>query len=124
MLTKRQNMLEVVRGGNPDRLVKQYEALSFVMNTPYAAQYPLMPAGPGAPTVQCAWGYYNAWPAGQPGAFPLHDKEHIVCPDLSEWKKYVFSFPTETEYDENEYVLTPKQILSTIPSLTSPTIFP
>ena len=32
----------------------------------------------------------------------------------SEWKKYVFSFPTETEYDENEYVLTPKQILSTI----------
>ena len=89
MLTKRQNMLEVVRGGNPDRLVKQYEALSFVMNTPYAMQYPLMPAGPGAETVKCAWGYYNAWPAGQPGAFPVHDAEHIVCPDISEWKKYV-----------------------------------
>ncbi len=89
MLTKRQNMLEVVRGGNPDRLVKQYEALSFVMNTPYAMQYPLMPAGPGAEMVKCAWGYYNAWPAGQPGAFPVHDAEHIVCPDISEWKKYV-----------------------------------
>ena len=36
----------------------------------------------------------------------------------SEWKKYVFSFPTETEYDENEYVLTPKQILSTISRLS------
>ena len=35
----------------------------------------------------------------------------------SEWKDYVFSFPTETEYDENEYVLTPKQILSTISRL-------
>ena len=38
MLTRRQNMLEVVRGGHPDRLVKQYEALQFVMNTPYAMQ--------------------------------------------------------------------------------------
>ncbi|MDY3013676.1 MAG: biosynthetic-type acetolactate synthase large subunit [Evtepia sp.] len=34
--------------------------------------------------------------------------------DHSEWKKYVFSFPTETEYDENTMVLTPKQILGTI----------
>ena len=57
MLTKRQNMLEVVRGGNPDRLVKQYEALQFVMETPYAMQYPLMPAGPGSDPVKCAWGY-------------------------------------------------------------------
>ena len=27
MLTKRQNMMEVIRGGNPDRFVKQYEGL-------------------------------------------------------------------------------------------------
>ncbi|MGM9619621.1 MAG: biosynthetic-type acetolactate synthase large subunit [Oscillospiraceae bacterium] len=31
-----------------------------------------------------------------------------------EWKKYVFSFPTETEYDEGGETLTPKQILETI----------
>ena len=29
MLTKRQNMLEVIRGGNPDRFVKQYEGHLF-----------------------------------------------------------------------------------------------
>ncbi len=29
-----------------------------------------------------------------------------------EWKKYVFSFPTETEYDDSTDTLTPKQILS------------
>ena len=29
-----------------------------------------------------------------------------------EWKKYVFSFPTETEYDDSDDTLTPKQILS------------
>ena len=34
--------------------------------------------------------------------------------DHSEWKKYVFSFPTETAYDENPNHLTPKQILNTI----------
>ena len=51
MLTKRQNMLEVIRGGNPDRFVKQYEGLTFVLNTPYQTKYPMMPEGPGAPTV-------------------------------------------------------------------------
>lgn len=101
MLTKRQNMLEVVRGGKPDRFVKQYEALSFVMNTPYAMQYPLMPDKPGDPPVKCAWGYYNAWPAGQPGAFPMHDPEHLVCPDVTEWRKYVKA--PEINYTEEDW---------------------
>ena len=34
-----------------------------------------------------------------------------------EWKKYVFSFKTETEYDEGGNKLTPKQILSSIAKL-------
>ena len=34
--------------------------------------------------------------------------------DHSEWKRYVFSFPRETEYDENSSALSPKEILSTI----------
>lgn len=55
MLTKRQNMMEVIRGGNPDRLVKQYEGLTFVLNTPYQVEYPMMPEAPGAPTVKCGW---------------------------------------------------------------------
>ena len=101
MLTKRQNMLEVVRNGNPDRLVKQYEALQFVMNTPYAMQYPMMPAKPGDPAVKCGWGYWNAWVEGQPGAFPLHDAEHLVCPDIAEWKKYVKA--PEINYTEEDW---------------------
>ena len=43
MLTKRQNMMEVIRGGKPDRFVKQYEGLTFVLNTPYQTKYPMMP---------------------------------------------------------------------------------
>ena len=34
--------------------------------------------------------------------------------DHSEWKKYVFSFKTETEYDEGGSTLTPKQISAVI----------
>ena len=42
----------------------------------------------------------------------------IVAPaDHSDWKKYVFSFKTETEYDEGGETLTPKQILSSIAKL-------
>ena len=33
-----------------------------------------------------------------------------------EWKKYVFSFPTETQYDDS-HVMSPKQILSTVSRL-------
>ncbi len=89
MLTKKQNMIEVIENGHPDRFVKQYEAFQFMLNTPYFMQYPLMPDGPGADPVVCAWGYTNAWPAGQMGAFPVHDAEHIVCPDITKWKEYV-----------------------------------
>ncbi|MBQ1423386.1 MAG: biosynthetic-type acetolactate synthase large subunit [Lachnospiraceae bacterium] len=34
--------------------------------------------------------------------------------DHSDWKRYVFSFPRETEYDASTSALTPKEILSTI----------
>ena len=40
--------------------------------------------------------------------------EKIPQYDHSEWKDYVFSFPTETEYDESTGAMTPKQILQTI----------
>jgi acetolactate synthase I/II/III large subunit len=37
--------------------------------------------------------------------------------DHKEWKEYVFSYPVETEYDEDGKTLTPKQILSSIAKL-------
>lgn len=43
--------------------------------------------------------------------------ERLTQLSHDEWKKYVFSFPTETQYDECDDSLTPKQILSTIAEL-------
>lgn len=40
--------------------------------------------------------------------------KRISQQDHSEWKKYVFSFKTETEYDEGGNTLTPKQIADVI----------
>ena len=44
--------------------------------------------------------------------------EKVPQYDHSEWKDYVFSFPTETKYDLDENgVMTPKEILATIESM-------
>ena len=43
--------------------------------------------------------------------------ERVCKMNHDEWKKYVFSFKTETEYDEVGNTLTPKQILSAIAKL-------
>ena len=40
--------------------------------------------------------------------------ERVEQKDHKEWKDYVFSFPTETIYDEEGGALTPKQVLNTI----------
>ena len=41
MLTAKQNMLEVIRGGNPDRIVNQYEAV-YLMFHPFMFASPLL----------------------------------------------------------------------------------
>ena len=45
----------------------------------------------------------------------LYDR--VEQADHSRWKEYVFSFPTETEYDDCQSTLTPRQILSSVARL-------
>lgn len=87
MLTKKANLLETIRGGNPDRFVNQYEALSMLYGTPYTASYP-MPVAGSSPIVN-GWGVTISFPEGMPGPFPVHDQEHIVCKDITRWRDYV-----------------------------------
>ena len=87
MLTKRQNMLETIRGGSPDRYVNQYEALALIRRTPYSAKNKRAVMGGGP--VKNAWGVWNEWPAGHPGSFPMHDAEHLLCKDITKWRDYV-----------------------------------
>lgn len=87
MLTVKQNLLETIRGGTPEHYVKQYEFIKLILGNPYAEtnKAPKL----GEHNVVNAWGVTRSWPKGTPGAFPVHDAAHIVCPDVTEWKKYV-----------------------------------
>ena len=86
MLTIKQNFLETIHGGKPDRFVKQYEPFHFVF-TP-AAMHRNDPK-PGELNKINDWGVTISWAEGQPGMFPNHSPELIVCPDIEEWQDYV-----------------------------------
>ena len=91
MLTPRQNMIETIRGGHPDRFVNQFEALAVQRGNPLndvKVKY-------GEPPVTNAWGVTKIWPIGTPGAFPVHDEEHIVVKDIENWKEYVKAPPAK-----------------------------
>ena len=85
MLTKRQNLLECIHGGNPDRYVNQYEALGLVMASPLS-DYSHRET---EHYIIDAWGCYQRQIEGQPGLFPLHDMEHRVITDITEWRDQV-----------------------------------
>jgi len=106
-LTKRQNLLETIRGGKPDRFVNQYEAFDCAPNSMFGMLYgdPIvanspMPMPGGAP-VKDAWGVTRAWPANVPGAFPVHDEAHKVLKDITQWEKVVKA--PKLDYPQSEW---------------------
>ncbi len=100
MLTAKENLREVVKGGNPDRFVNQYEAIQLLFN-PFGLHSP-SPA-PGQENVVNAWGVTNSYPANTPGSFPVHTPDKIVVKDIEHWRDYVHApsldFPQE-EWDQ------------------------
>ena len=75
MLTKRQNLLETIRGGNPDRFVNQYEYLicqpegyGMIMANPVTAASP-RPVPGGPPDCQ-RLGRNHPVPRRRAGCFP------------------------------------------------------
>ncbi|MBF7096753.1 uroporphyrinogen decarboxylase family protein [Alkalibacter mobilis] len=91
MLSIKQNLLETIKGGNPDRFVNQYEFMDIVMECPMG-----MMAGPGQ-TIVNEWGITFTWPEGQLGGFPVHDEDHKVLKDITKWKEQVKIPPIVTD---------------------------
>lgn len=87
MLTKRQNLIESIKGGKPDRFVNQFEFLEFIMEAPMEQD-----PQPGSELVN-GWGVTWRWPEGQIGAFPVHDEAHKVLKDITKWKQQVKAAP-------------------------------
>ena len=98
MLTPKENFVEVLRGGAPDRFLKQFEFVKRPYSDPYNATNPsLWEPGPGSVTDY--WGVTFIWPEGTPGPFPVHDETHRVVKDISDWKACVKRPPVEYSDD-------------------------
>ncbi len=87
MLTAKQNMIECIKGGNPDRFVNQYEGISLLFHPFLMFANPLVQKG--QMNVKNAWGVYNSFPGGTPGSFPVHTPDKIVIKDIEHWQDYV-----------------------------------
>ena len=97
MLSKRENMWEVIKGGKPDRFVNQYEALGIVGGDPISARNPR--ATPGGEVVDF-WGVTHRWPEHVPGSFPVHDEEHKLLKDITKWREVLKAPSLETKPEE------------------------
>lgn len=87
MLTVKENLRETMkRDGKPDRFIKQYEFLHLLVpDTYYMGDYPITPGNEGYDQ----FGVYWVLPEGQMGAFPVHDDEHRVLKDITQWREIV-----------------------------------
>ncbi len=91
MLTPRQNLLETIKGGSPDRFVSQYEFMELLLFMP-GFKYAL---APGERVVN-DWGVTFDYPEGQIGCFPMHDDKHKVLKDITEWETQAKPAPLDT----------------------------
>ncbi len=86
MLTKRENFLETIRGGKPDRFVKQYEYMAMLPGDPVCS-FVRGNRYPGMEPSYDKWGTRILWPAHEVAATP--DPLHKVLDDIEEWEDIV-----------------------------------
>lgn len=100
MLTAKQNLLECIRGGNPDRFVNQYEFVKLHMDPSWMhSAYPQK----GGPDCANSWGVTYSFPENVPAGFPLHTPEKVVIKDIENWKEYVHA--PSLEFPEEEWAM-------------------
>ena len=69
MLTIRQNFMETITGGNPDRFVKQYEFMAMIPGGNPVTLASKRPAYEGAPNEVNSWGVRTHGQRASPGVF-------------------------------------------------------
>ena len=91
MLTALENLKETMKmDGHPDRFVNQWEFVNVIFpDSYYMADYPLQPGKEGYDQYGVFWKY----PEGQMGPYPVHDAEHLLMEDVTEWKSVLTHKP-------------------------------
>lgn len=121
MLTDRENLMEVINRGKPERFANQYDPFH-LLYTPVLIHdnYPIK----GGPNTINDWGVELSWGADQPGAFPIHSPEKIVMPDITRWKEAVEAPPTVYGDTEWEPVLAEAESVDQRQRIVAPCVMP
>ena len=106
-LTPKENLIEVMKGGKPERFVTQYEAFNIPFRNLASYRWRNNPR-PGEINKVNNWGVTVSLAEGQPGAFTVHTADKIVCKDIEEWQEYVtapdpYTIP-EAEWEKDQEV--------------------
>ena len=89
MLTARENLLETIHGGRPDRFVNQFEFMKVIYGSPFFDLHNGPVLEPGVMYAKNAWGITFSWPENMPGEFPEHSDEYLLLKDILDWKETI-----------------------------------
>jgi hypothetical protein len=88
MLTGKQNFLETIKkDGTPDRLVRQFEAMTLLPGDPVNF-YVRGDRAPGMEPKRDLWGTTIVWPSDSPGAMSHVTEENKVVRDITCWRDF------------------------------------
>ncbi len=106
MLTARANFLETIKGGSPDRFVKQFEYLELILDPILTGCGGFCDLGQQRTND---WGVTVYWQEGTPGPFPLCEGDDKKIKDITCWRDYV-TFPDPHSYPEEAWEETLKLV--------------
>lgn len=66
--------------------MNQYEFMHIIYGSPFFDLHNGPILEEGVLNAVNSWGITFSWPKGMPGDFPVHDEEHLVLKDVTEWK--------------------------------------
>lgn len=84
-MNARDNFLETLHGGKPERFVNEWEPFEMIFDPLMALT---LTAQPGKSIID-PWGTTIYWGEGEPGPMPIVNDTNKACPDVTEWKETV-----------------------------------
>lgn len=101
MLTRKQNFMETLRGGKPDRFVNQFDYIELFLDPIHDHCGGFCDVG-GSKVND--WGVKVFWPVGEPGPFPMCEGEDKVIKDVTKWREVLEPIvPDPSKYPEQEW---------------------
>ena len=100
MLTARENYMELVNGGKPERLVNGYEPFEFVLNEPLLNKYYFSCYIEGQDTKN-PFGVTIRWKKGEHAGMPYITEDTKVIKDVTKWKESFI--PQNLKYPEEDW---------------------